>query len=328
MTDMDPSNQTDRHTTELVSHELGNPSKQLLSVFLLIGVIPVLALVYIVRMKFSVDQQVLHEIGPVLFFATLIMTLGYVIGYKVVDHIVRKILAYASEAKRADELKSSFAMSLAHDLKSPLLVIKANISNLKAGFLGALDPKQEQTINTCKDVTNRMNQLIMDLIDTYKIEARMAEITRSRFDLQDIVREQLRECEAIASKKKIVLDGELASQPLPFEGDRTMILRAMNNLLSNAIKYTPAGGQVVFKTTSSDGFAHLECLNSGPTIPAEKLVKIFDKFERLDGTTEGQGLGLAITKDIVELHNGRIWATSQPWQLNCFTIMLPLSVEP
>ena len=149
-------------STDLLSHELGNPSQRLLSVFLLIGVIPVLALIYILHMRLSFENQVLHEIGPVLFFAALIMALGYLIGYSTVSHIVRKILLYAAKAKQADELKSSFALGLAHDLKSPLLVIKANISNLKAGFLGALTPKQEETVNTCKDVADRMNVLLMD----------------------------------------------------------------------------------------------------------------------------------------------------------------------
>ena len=312
-------------STDLLSHELGNPSQRLLSVFLLIGVIPVLALIYILHMRLSFENQVLHEIGPVLFFAALIMALGYLIGYSTVSHIVRKILLYAAKAKQADELKSSFALGLAHDLKSPLLVIKANISNLKAGFLGALTPKQEETVNTCKDVADRMNVLLMDLIETYKIEARMAELTVSRFDLRDAVQTQLHECTAIAEEKKIALTGEPGALEIPFEGDRPMILRAIHNLLSNAIKYTPAGGRITIKTSLEKGFSRIDCMNSGATIPADKLEKIFDKFERLDTSAPGEGLGLAITKDIVELHKGRIWATSAPWQPNCFTILLPLA---
>lgn len=318
----------DRNKKKLLSREMGNPSSRLFFVFLLISAIPVLTLIYILRATLTTGNSSLSEMGPIFFFAALIMALGYVIGYKIIKHMVRKIMDYAAKAKRSDELKSSFAMALAHDLKSPLLVIKANISNLKTGFLGPLTPKQEETIHTCRDVADRMNALIMGLINTYKIEARIAEPSKSFFDLREAVREQLRECEAIASTKKIALSGDLCSQGLSFEGDRAMILRAIHNLLSNAIKYTPSGGRVTIKAFSEKGFVRVDCLNNGPAIPKDKLEKIFDKFERLDGSVEGEGLGLAITKDIVELHKGRIWAENVPWGLNCFTILLPLSPEP
>ena len=327
MIDTEPQSKPDVKASELFSHELGNPSQRLLSVFLLIGAIPVLALIYILRTTISAGHYPVAEMLPVFFFAGLIMALGYFVGYKVINRIVRKVLAYATQAKRADELKASFALGLAHDLKSPLLVIKANISNLRAGFLGTLTPGQDEAAKTCKDVADRMNALLMDLIETYKIEARMAELTLSRFDLREAVQTQLHECDAIAAEKKIALRGELGTQEIPFDGDRPMILRAIHNLLSNAIKYTPTGGHITIKTSLEKGFARIDCLNNGATIPAEKLEKIFDKFERLDSSTQGEGLGLAITKDIVELHKGRIWATSAPWQPNCFTILLALAPE-
>ncbi len=322
---MDPLN--DPRTETLLSHEMGEPQKQLHTVFLLIGAIPVLALTYVIRTMVSEGHRPIAETGLVFFFASVIMILGYVIGFTIIRRIFKKILAYSAKAKRADELKSSFALGLAHDLKSPLLVIKANISNLKAGFLGALTPKQEETVNTCKDVADRMNALLMDLIETYKIEARMAELSITRFDLREALKEQFRECETLAAEKKVALTGTFGSQEIPFEGDRPMILRALNNLLSNAIKYTPAGGRITLKVSLEKGFARIDCLNDGKTIPGEKLEKIFDKFERLDPSTQGEGLGLAITKDIVELHKGRIWATSAPWQPNCFTIVLALAPE-
>ncbi len=327
MSKKDLENKADLDARTILSRELGNPYKRLLFVFLLTGVIPALALIYVLRVNMHFGNRALAEIGPVLFFAGLIMALGSVIGYKIVRRIIGRVLAYAAQAKHSDEIKSSFAAALAHDLKGPLLVIKANISNLKAGFLGALTPKQEESIQLCRDVADRMNTLIMGLIDTYKIEARIAEPAKDHFDLRDALKEQLRECEAVAETKKIRVSGDICLQALSFEGDRVMILRALHNLLGNAIKYTPAGGQVTVKASAADGFALIECRNTGPMIPENKLEKIFDKFERLGGTEEGQGLGLAITKDIVELHLGRVWATSGPWEPNCFMILLPLDAK-
>lgn len=328
MTLKNPALQAILQDETLLSHEMGNPQNRLITVFLLIGAIPVLALTYVLRTMISTGHRPVAETGAIFFFASVIMILGYIVGFTIVRRIFKKILSYSVKAKRADELKSSFALGLAHDLKSPLLVIKANISNLKAGFLGPLTSKQEETVNTCKDVADRMNLLLMNLIETYKIEARMAELTMSRFDLREAIKEQLRECKAIAEEKKIELTGAFGTQEIPFEGDRPMILRALNNLLSNAVKYTPAGGHITIKASLEKGFARIDCLNDGKTIPTEKLEKIFDKFERLDpAAQQGEGLGLAITKDIVELHKGRIWATSAPWQTNCFTIVLALAPE-
>jgi signal transduction histidine kinase len=327
MAKKNPEDKAELKAQALLSRELGNPQKRLFSVFLLIGVIPVLALLYILRANLISHNRSLAEIGPVLFFTSVIMVLGSATGYGIVRQILRRILAYAAQAKRGDEIKSSFAMSLAHDLKSPLLIIKANISNLKAGFLGALTPKQEETINVCRDVADRMDSLIMDLIETYKIEARIAEPAKDHFDLREALKEQMRECEAIAESKKISLSGEFGPKTLSFVGDRRMILRALHNLLSNALKFTPANGRVTLKASSEGGFGIIECHNTGPSIPRDKLEKIFDKFERLEGTEEGQGLGLAITKDIVEIHQGRVWATSGAWEPNCFTILLPLDTK-
>ncbi len=319
-----PHAKLDQKTQDLLSMELGDPRKRLFTVFLLIGVIPVLALVYVLHSNQIFHGQTLTETGPVLFFAGLIMTLGSAVGYGIVQKILLQVLAYATQAKRADETKSSFAMALAHDLKSPLLVIKANISNLKAGFLGTLSAKQEEALTVCKDVADRMNALIMGLVEAYKIEARIAEPSKDRFDLLDTLREQIRECQAIAAFKKISLIEESGSLELPFLGDRNMILRALHNLLSNAIKFTPGGGKITNKAYAEGGFGIIECRNTGPAIPADKLCRIFDKFERLGATEEGHGLGLAITKDIVEIHGGSIWAKSGTLETNCFTILLPL----
>lgn len=317
-----------REELELLFQELdGNPYRRLNIAFLLIGVIPILAMAYIIFDKVFIGNKVLADIGPILFFANLTIILGYIIGYKVIKNVINKALTYAQKAKRADEIKSSFAVSLAHDLKSPLTTIKANISNLKAGFLGQLTKEQEAVVGVFKEVADRMNSIIAELIDTYMIEARIAKLKIGRIDLRDLAEEQRRELETVASAKTITLTVELPKMPLVIEADRDKMLRVINNLLSNSIKYTPQGGGVAMRAYPVEGFARMEFSNSGSIIPENRLEKIFDKFERLDTSAEGQGLGLSIAKDIVELHNGRIWATSGSGKLNCFTVLLPLAKE-
>ncbi len=312
--------------TQLLLKELKeNPYRQLNLAFFLISIIPILTVVYIFYNHSLAFREHMADLIRICILAGVIILLGYIVGYKMLEVIINKVIAYAARAKRADELKSKFAMSLAHDLKSPLSSIKADIDGMKAGYCGDLNPKQKQCIAGCDAVADRMNAIIMELIDTYKYEARIARLNLTRFDLRDVISEQKSELDAVSKSKNITLTIESSNKELPVDADREKIVRAVNNILSNSIKYTPAGGKIVVKLQAEPGFARMEFINNGTPIPEDMLDKIFDKFERLDTSVEGHGLGLAIAKDIIELHNGKIWATSGQKISNCFTILAPLA---
>lgn len=310
---------------KLLFQELNeNPYRRLNLAFLLMSVIPLLALVYVLVDKILTGNRSFLDAGPILVSAGAILILGYIVAYSVIKNIIKKTLLYATRAKHADEIKSTFAMSLAHDLKSPVATIKANISNLLAGFLGSLTAQQKDAIEVCKDVADRMNTITTDLINAYMFEARQTEMTITRFDLREILQAQCRELQTMTHEKNISLSTDLGKDPLFIQADREKITRAMNNLLSNSLKHTPRNGKVRVKAYAVDGLARVDFFNTGDLIPANKLEKIFDKFERLNALIEGQGLGLSIAKDIIELHGGKIWATSDPKEANCFTVLLTL----
>ncbi len=314
-----------RNELKLLLQELKNPYKQLNFVFLLISVIPVLACIYALCGKLFLHEKFLLELAPILFFSNLIMILGYWVGYKVIKNVIRKILAYATRAKRSEELRASMALALAHDLKSPLSVIKANMSNLKAGHLGPLTRKQEEMAGLCTSVAERTAVLLMDLIKTYALGEETSELIISSFDLRRLVEEQLREIAALSQSKNIKLKVQLSKIALPLDADRSLITRVINNLLNNAIKYTPPGGRVTVKAFAAESFVRLEFLNTGPSIPEHMLEKIFDRYERLDRSVQGEGLGLAIARAIAEAHRGKVWAESAAGKPNCFTVLLPLA---
>lgn len=313
---------TENSKQKLLFQELNdNPYRRLNFSFLLMSVIPILALTYLFIDQIN-TQRVFYGATPLLFATGIILALGYGLAYTVIKNVIHKTLSYAAKAKRADEEKSTFAMALAHDLKSPLLTIKTNIANLKRGSFGTLNDQQEKPISICKDVADRMDSLIMKLLYTYMFEAHMSDFKPARFDLRDLITEQKNELAAVASAKNISLEMDLSSKSLMIDADREKILRAINNLLNNSIKHTPENGKVSVRAYLIRNFIRIEFLNTGTPIPEDKLEKIFDKFERLDLTAEGHGLGLAIAKDIIELHKGEIWATSEPGKPNCFTVLL------
>jgi signal transduction histidine kinase len=313
---------------KLLFQELNeNPYRKLNLAFILISVIPILTLIYLFFGNVLSGYYDIAEISPVFILAGVIILLGYAIGYMVMQNIVNKILAYAAKAKRADELKSMFAVSLAHDLKSPIHALKMNLAYLEEGSNGELSAKKKEAADICNNLADRMNRMVMELIDNYMFESRVAKISFGHFDLRQLVEEQRRELEAIAHAKNITIKAEISNKPLMIVADREKILRVINNLLNNSIKYTQRGGIITIKSYQADGFARTEFMNNGTPIPEEMLERIFDKFERIDTSEEGHGLGLAIAKDIVELHKGKVWAASAPGKQNCFTMLLPLARE-
>ncbi len=317
-----------KNQTRLLFQELNeNPYRRLNVAFFLMSVIPILAMAYILVDKVIVGNKALRDVGPILFSSGAVLVLGYVLAYGVIKNVIHKTMDYAARAKQADEMKSTFAMALAHDLKSPIATIKANISNVHSGLLGPLNLEQQEATQTCRETADRMNTMISELINTYIFEARQTDLKKVVFDLRVLLDHQHRELALIAREKEVVLTVELAKSGLNLDADREKIERAVNNLLSNSIKHTPAHGRVVIKAYAVDGFARVDFFNTGEMIPAEKLNKIFDKFERLNALVEGHGLGLSIAKDIIELHEGKIWAVSEPGQPNCFSMILSLAAQ-
>lgn len=312
----------------LLLQELGeNPYKQLNISFFLISIIPLLTIIYVFYNNFSIFRQYILEYIRICIITGVIIILGYTLMYSMIRNIINKALLYASKAKKADELKSKFAISLAHDLKSPLSTIKTNVAAMRAGHYGGLSEPQNECITICDDVADRMDSMIMELIDTYKFEAHEATLNLSRLDLRDIVDEQIRELEPIARLKDIKFIAEYPPNTLAINADKDKIARVVNNILNNSIKYTPANGRVTVRLFPDEAFARIETMNTGAPIPEDMLDKIFDKFERLDTAIEGHGLGLSIAKDIVELHNGKIWAESGGGKPTRFIVCLPLDAR-
>lgn len=317
-----------RDELKLLSEELKNPYQQLNLIFLLMSLLPALSCIYILYGKVLVDRPLPVELVPILFFSNLLMILGYIVGCRLIKSVMKKVLGYSTRARLSEEQRAAMAVALAHDLKSPLAVIKANMGNLKAGLLGPLSPKQAEMAELCSGVTDRTAALLMDLIKSYTPQREPSEIVLSRFDLNAAVEEQLREMGAVAGAKNISLRWNLVRTPLRLHADRAMVIRLINNLLSNAVKYTPADGQIAVKSARTENFARLEFQNSGAPIPEAMLERIFETRERLDDASEGHGLGLGIARAIAEAHHGKVWAESGDGRPNTFLVLLPIGEDP
>ena len=301
----------------------GNPYQKFNLAFSLMSVIPFLVFFYLLAINIVTFNFFVGNTGLIIFISIFISLCGFCVGYHIIKNILKKAIFYAIQAKHSDQLKSTFVATVSHELKNPLSVIKMNLFNMLIGVAGQINDTQKQTLEVCRNVIDRMTRLINDFLDIYKIEAGMVEIKRKLFNFVEIVEKQIKEFEVKLNEKRIKLLKEALNNDIAVWADEDKIMQVVNNLLSNAIKHTSEEGKIILKIFPTESFVRLECIDTGPGIPDDKINKIFDKFGKLNIDKEGTGLGLSITKDIVEMHKGKIWVESQLGKGSKFIVVLP-----
>lgn len=238
----------------------------------------------------------------------------------------RALEAANQKLRDLDQLKSTFVATVSHELRTPLTAIKGYSNNLLAGVVGSLPDKAISYITRIDHNADRLTRMISGLLDLARIEAGQVTLRVSPVVLSDVVKEVVDGLQTLSREKTIGVTSH--SEDLPaIQVDRDRVFQILANLLHNALKFTPPHGQVdIGLTRTEDGGVQITVRDTGPGIPADKLDKVFERFYRL-ATSEseggGAGLGLAITKSLVELHGGRIWAQSTRGEGSQFTFRLP-----
>ncbi|MGB2629822.1 MAG: ATP-binding protein [Candidatus Omnitrophota bacterium] len=310
---------------ELVMEELReNPYHRFEAAFALMSILPFLAFLYLLAVRLFSLNIFVGDVGLILFVSLTLSLCGFFLGYREIRRSLNKVVFYAAKAKHSDQMKSKFVATVSHDLRNPLFVLEANVTDLNGGLFGVINEKQKGVLDVCQEVVERMVKLVNDLLDLYKIEAGLVTLNKKKCSLFAIMETQIKELEVMMERKNIKFSKEIQKQEqLSISVDEERIAQVINNILGNAIKFTSEGGSVEVRLYPTNGFIRFECKDSGENIPQEKLIKIFDKFERLDTDKKGSGLGLAISKDIIELHKGNIWAETIPGKGNRFVFVLP-----
>lgn len=237
-------------------------------------------------------------------------------------------LAIANERLRElDERKSAFVSIASHEIRTPLTSMKGFVENMLAGVTGDLRERQVLYLTRVKYNIERLTRTLNDLLDLSRIEAGHVELRLADISLTEVIAEALDNLRPQAEAKSLVLETTAASPLAPVRGDRDKILQVLTNLIHNAIKFTPSSGRISISLTPVEDSAIQVCVaDTGCGIAAEEVTNVFDRFYRSDsGTTEarGAGLGLAITKSLVDLHQGRIWVESTIGSGSRFYFTLP-----
>jgi len=232
--------------------------------------------------------------------------------------------------KRKDELRRDLVANISHDLRTPLASLQGHLETLqiKNGALGEVE--RSQYIETATRQSRQLARRIGELFELAKLEAQENLLQCEPFSLAELVQDVVLKFGIEAGRKQVAIFAD-KEPDLPFvDADIGLIERALDNLLNNALHYTPGGGQIRLVLAVQNGRLCLYVSDTGPGIAAEARPYIFDRFySNQNGAQDhhdGAGLGLAITKRIVDLHGGTIEACSQPNHGARFTICLPLAV--
>lgn len=243
---------------------------------------------------------------------------------KLIEELVEKKRrleeAYARLAEaKLDKMKSKFIDIVAHELKTPLTAIKTYNELLLKEKLGKLNKLQKEKLEKMAKNIERLTNLIDDMLQIPSIDRKELELRKEKFYAKDLLDSIIYEVEEMAHEKEQVIEKELDEKATIF-GDMKLIEKAIKNIITNAIKYTPAKGKILIRARKNGKFSHIEISDTGKGIKKSELDKIFEPFYTGDGG--GMGLGLAIAKNIIESHGGKIWAESVVGKGSTFHIVL------
>ncbi len=284
--------------------------------FLIMGLI----IVSSSAITYALGARYIHDPEIVLLLVLSITAVLLVIAYLISRSFER--------LAQANRLKSEFVSIVSHQLRSPLSNMRWALDILMSGRMGKIGEKQLEYFSILRENSDRMRELVKDLLTVSRIETARLSFKKERFSLEELVKELISSFNSFskASNTEISFQAE-KDLPMVFS-DRSKIKLVVENLIDNAIRYTKNKGKVEIKLKKKDGSLYFEIKDNGVGIPKEDQKYIFQKFFRSKNAsryqTDGSGLGLYIVKSILEKAEGKIGFRSQEGKGSTFWFTLPI----
>ena len=229
---------------------------------------------------------------------------------------------------KASQFKSKFLANMSHELRTPLNAVIGFSELLEQEMFGPLSPRQKEYVQNILTSGQHLLSLVNDVLDISKVEAGRMELVREWTSLAQVTESVDRILQSLARKKRLTLKLSLPEDLPDVFIDPIRMKQVLYNLLANGIKFTPEGGMVGLSVCLEGSQLHLSVDDTGIGIPADQLSRLFQPFEqirnRAGGEHEGTGLGLALTKSLVELHGGTISVRSEVGKGSSFQVALPM----
>jgi len=221
--------------------------------------------------------------------------------------------------------QSEFIATASHELRTPLTSVQMGVHLLLERAVGELTEKQVEVLSACREDCERLDKLMRDLLDVSRIEAGESKPRLEPIKTRDLINDAVKEFRPQVESKGLDFSVEAAFDLPPVMADRSQIERVLSNLVVNAMRYTKHGEIKIIVQLRGNSVA-VSVSDTGSGIPQQYLPHIFDKFVQVPGAaTGGAGLGLAISKLIVEAHGGQISVQSERGKGSTFTFTLPIA---
>ncbi|MGH7773076.1 MAG: sensor histidine kinase [Candidatus Binatia bacterium] len=244
------------------------------------------------------------------------------------------VLNDITKQKRLEELKSRFVVNVTHELRTPMVAIEQSLGLLLGKEVGEISPQQEKFLSMAQRNLTQLFRVVNDVLDIAKLEAKSLRLRPISFQVGDVVHYAVETVRSWAEDKQLTIEEKYPVEGLMVEADPDRIIQVVTNLLRNAITFTPEMGRIWIEADynwsdpeiSLDPCVAISVKDTGAGIPKGDQQRIFEKFEGSLDVPEGiskTGLGLTLSKEIVELHGGKIWVESKEGEGSRFTFAIP-----
>lgn len=241
---------------------------------------------------------------------------------------IRNVRSY-EKARELDRLKSEFVAVVSHEVRTPLTSIKGSLEILNDPGYFQLQDQQRELLEICQANAERLEQLITGILDFSKLESGRLSTSFEDLAPESVIESAITDIRSLATRKGLEIRFEHGGSLPHIWADELRIVQVLTNLLSNAVKFSDPGSEILVRASSDADGVRIEVADHGIGIAPEDLPKLFLKFQQLDSSNTrkagGTGLGLVISKGIVEEHQGRIWVTSEKGSGSQFCFWLPSS---
>jgi signal transduction histidine kinase len=247
------------------------------------------------------------------------------------ERATRELSTANERLKELDRMKDDFISTVSHELRTPLTSIRA-FSEILHDNPGLDDEERTRYLKIVIKETERLTRLINQILDTSRLESGKLQWQVSEFDLKEVIEQAAAAMEPLFRERDVRLETRLPAGSVPVTADLDRIVQVLLNLLSNALKFCDAGrGRVEVSLRAQDGVVQVDVRDNGCGIAPQDQQGLFEKFRQggdaLGGRPSGSGLGLHISRHIVERFGGRMWVTSEAAQGACFSFTLPAAAE-
>jgi signal transduction histidine kinase len=233
--------------------------------------------------------------------------------------------------RKIDRMKSDFIATVSHEFRTPLTSINMTVDILAKEVIGRINDKQKELLDSAKEDARRLIKLVKDLLDLSRLESGRIQNKKEWIDLKTLAGDAVRPLDLVLRERRIDLSVRIPDDTPGIWGDAQQLSWVMTNLVSNAARHTPEGGAITITAEKVEKAVQVSVSDTGKGIPEKDLATIFDKFVQIkqpaESTPGSVGLGLAIAKEAVEAHGGKIWVQSEIDKGSVFRFTLPVREE-